>query len=135
MTNWTKHTGTGTGMPGKLAQAQIVEVEWPFKATPGRHLHRVSSLNWLEDTFYYRPALDPDGLPYVSAEGLGGWSEYVAVDPEDWRAFQFASRPRLYKGIWKVPGSDHRRCRWSPAPSTHAIPGPPENSLASVWRE
>ena len=130
MTNWTKHTGDER--PAELAPAQVVEVEWPFRATPGRYLHRVSSLNWLEDTFYYRPTLDPDGLPYVSADGLEHWARYVATDSGGWGTYQFKRKPNWRSGVWRL---EPEHSAIAGAPDTHAIPGSPENSLARVWRE
>lgn len=126
-TEWRKHTGTE--MPSELAAAQIVEVEWPFRATPGRYMHIADSLNWASDTFHYRPALTEDGLPYVSAEGLEPETNYVVVRPGG-KAFELELLPAREGHSWGFFGDDPL-CL---APDTHAIPGDPVNSLAKVWR-
>ena len=128
MTNWTKHTGTER--PSELAPAQIVEV---WSSEYGLDRFSADSVVW-QFIEAYRPALDPDGLPYVSAEGLEDWAEYVATD-EDGGTTQFEVGPELFlESVWDTP-PEKSLSNSAPTPSTHAIPGPPENSLARVWRE
>ena len=143
MTNWTKHTGTER--PSELAPAQIVE--WNINMDPMNGMHekdRADAITWLSSPgmgcIYYRPALDPDGLPYVSADGLEDWAEYVAVQDcaiGGLRPLQFRNKPERIKPSLIAPeywrdGHDQGRVD---APSTHAIPGSPEKSPARVWRE
>ena len=141
MTNWTKHTGTER--PSELAPAQIVE--WSASADRPASFDRADgAIPWFGGAFmpfYYRPALDPDGLPYVSAEGLTGGTKYVAKD-KDGAVISFGAKPRYMESIgeWDfLPGdADHLTVNelytGDPGPE-FAIPGPPENSLARVWRE
>ena len=131
MTNWTKHTGTER--PAELAPAQIVVIRQRGSSDTGERQFFLCAgpIPW-PAVHEYRPALDPDGLPYVSAEGLEHWARYVATDAGGWGTYQFRRKPNWRSGVWRL---EPEHSAIAGAPDTHAIPGPPENSLARVWRE
>ena len=134
MTNWTKHTGAER--PAKLAPAQIIRQRLisPEIISP-EQVDRADRLDWGSygcSYLQYAPALDPDSLPYVSADGLEHWARYVATDAGGWGTYQFKRKPNWRSGVWRL---EPEHSAIAGAPDTHAIPGPPENSLARVWRE
>ncbi len=130
--------------PAELAVAQIIEtheiIHISFRENEvSKSTTQAGDLNWGFFGGSYRPVRDPDGRPYVSAEGLKPWAQYVAVDSvEDHTGntvFQYSCKPEEYQenGKWGV--SSKPGAKYMEAPSTHAIPGDPADSLARVWRE
>lgn len=81
---------------------------------------------------------DNEGRPYVSAIGLEPWAQFVAVDGvrdlTGHDVFQYSCKPLEYQSNSKWGGASKIGAKFIEAPETHAIPGPPENSLAVVWR-
>ena len=123
---WIKHEGTE---PPALAPAALVEIErygrWPQVPKQTR---RAAEIPW-HTGLLYRQLRDEDGTPYIAADGLEGWAEYVATD-SDGLVGQFKARPWIECVLW-VTGLV--ACEYS-APETHRHPGDWRESLYRVWR-
>ena len=123
MSDWITHEGTD---PPALAPAALVEIALPTRQDVMR---RKDFLGWFTG-LRYRILRDPEGVPYVSAEGLEDWAEWVATDNEV-GAFQYQRRPTAYgEEDWLA----HFLARVREAPETHLHPGDWRESLYRVWR-
>ena len=122
MNDWTKHDSSE---PPALAPAALVIVRAEYPAW----VFRADEVCWEPGLEYQHPR-DEDGLPYISADGLEEWAEYVATD-SDGLVGQFKARPWIECVLW-VTGLVAREYS---APETHRHPGDWRESLYRVWRD
>lgn len=84
----------------------------------------------------YRVFRNPDGHPYVSAEGLEPWARWVATDKSG-EVWQFTSRPHIHlwggENLW-WPKEGFAGTAFQ-APGQFRHPGDWRDSLCAVWRE
>lgn len=128
MTDWVKHNSSE---PPELPWAAMVE--WAPEGSVSPAVVSVDLGPWpIGDIkpFYYRQIRDEDGIPYISAEGLEPWAEYITT-MEDGRTWQSDEKPFFEDGGWRVRIS----YAVSKAPQTHRRPGDCKSSLYRVWRD
>lgn len=134
MGEWIEHNSHN---PPRMAPAALVEwipTYWghprmdPFRMAV---LEPVSAMDWRPGVQYHVPC-DGNGLPYVDAEGLEEWADYVATD---------ASGGAVQIGMedaQELPGRSDRG--WGgddellSAPERFRHPGYWHDSLYRVWR-
>lgn len=152
MTNWTdpdvmdkidrvRWITHNSDEPPELAPAVLVMIRTRSHPATGV-LSKVDVFCWKPGT-QYRVLRNPDGHPYVSADGLEPWARWVATDQDGWelaekspgKPCQFESKPSIIddpccEGMWMVDGG-----REILAPESHKHPGDWRDSLCEVWRE